>query len=259
MLPQQIISQQKEKINLLYGCYCKDLDSYETSKDFTNADRSGREFFNYLEQCCAESNSDEEMRKNAWNQWLAETCYDTLKLLVIHYQTYREDTNNHDATPSETAYAAMQRMVKSYSPRKKTKEIITLLRKNNLPTYGFDINAKVDSMKILLSILVIISSAIIFISAYFFSAQIPIPLVIGLCLFVVVFISCLYIKKPSGMQYFILRTSFSACIPGLLVSYPGFVEVTFKQLGFEISAIGLLAIFIVIYKMNPAKLSELDK
>ncbi|EEJ8283270.1 hypothetical protein QFB08_003690 [Salmonella enterica] len=111
-------------------------------------------------------------------------------------------------------------------------------------------------MKMSLSVLVMIVTIAIFVLVCFFSAQIPIPLVVGLYLFVVVFISCLYIKRPSRMQYFVIRTLFSACIPGLLASYPGGVEITFKQTDFEMSAIGLLAIFIVIYKINPANLNE---
>ncbi|MDR0219489.1 MAG: hypothetical protein LBI71_11580 [Enterobacteriaceae bacterium] len=199
------------------------------------------------------------MKNSAWNQWIGETCHDVLELLVLHYQRYRVYVKNQSVSPSQTAYSGMQRMVKAYCGKEKAKKLRALLHDNNLPTYGFDNKAKVDPMKIILSILVICASIFIFLSAYFFSDKVPIPLVVGLCFCSIVFISCLYIKKPSGMQYLVIRTFLSASIPGLLVSYPGFIEVTFKQFGFGVSAIGLLAIFIIIYKMNPAKLSELQK
>ncbi len=259
MQAQQIINQQKEKINLLYSKYCEHLDSYMITKDMTEADRSGKELFNYLEQCCAESNSDEDIKSSAWSQWLAETSFEILELLVIHYQTYRSHIGNPSAAPSKMAYAGMQRMVKAYYPRKQAKKLRKLLNENNLPTHGFDNREKLDPMKIILSALVIIASIIIYISSFFFRDKVPVPLVIGLCLCVIVFISCLFIKKPSGMQYLVIRTLLSASIPGLLVSYPGFIELTFNKFGFGISAIGLLAIFFIIYKINPAKLSELDK
>jgi hypothetical protein len=259
MQAQQIINQQKEKINLLYGKYCEDLDSYTITKDMTEADKSGKELFNYLEQCCAESNSDDNIKNTQWNQWLAETCFEILELLVIHYQIYRVHTENPLASPSKMAYAGMQRMVKAYCTKKQAKKLRALLNDNNIPTYGFDNKARTDPMKISLSILVIIAAIIIYISAYYFSDKIPVPLVIGLCLCTIVFISCLFIKKPSGMQYLVIRTFLSASIPGLLVSYPGFIEVTFKKFGFGVSTIGLFAIFFIIYKMNPARLSELDK
>lgn len=51
MQAQQIINQQKEKINLLYSAYCQHLDSYFVTLDMTDADRSGRELFNYVELC----------------------------------------------------------------------------------------------------------------------------------------------------------------------------------------------------------------
>lgn len=259
MQAQQIINQQKEKINLLYRTYCQHLESYFITLDMTDADRSGRELFNYVELCCAEANSDEDIKNSAWNQWLAETCHEILELLVSHYQRYRVHTGNASAAPSKMAYAGMQRMVKSYYSRKDAKQLRKMLNDNGIPTYGFDNKAKLDPMKIFLSILVVVAASIIFVSALYLSDKIPVPLVVGLCLSVIAFITCLFIKNPSGLQYLVIRTFLSASIPGLLASYPGFIELSFKKFGFEVSAIGLLAIFFIIYKMNPAKLSELNK
>ncbi|WP_123809964.1 hypothetical protein [Pantoea vagans] len=259
MQAQQIINQQKEKINLLYSAYCQHLDSYFVTLDMTDADRSGRELFNYVELCCAEANSNEDIKNSSWNQWLAETCHEVLELLVSHYQIYRVHTGNSSAAPSKMAYAGMQRMVKSYYSRKDARLLRKFLNDNGISTYGFDNKAKIDPMKIILSILIMVAAFIIFISALYFSDKVPVPLVIGLCLSVIVFITCLFIKNPSGLQYLVIRTFLSASIPGLLASYPGLIELSFKQFGLEVSAFGLFAIFFIIYKINPAKLSELKK
>lgn len=256
---QQRITQQQEKVNALYEKYCQDLNNYEETKNLNDADKSMKQLCNYLEQCCAMNNSDELLKNSSWNQWIAETCHDVIELLVEHYQRYRIDVNDQTISPSETAYSGMQRMVKAYCGKEKSEKLRELLHDNNLPTFGFDNKEKVDPVKIALAIGVIIVAIIVFLSAYFIGDKVQIPLVIGLCFSSLVFIACLFIKKPSGMQYFVLRTLFSISIPGLLISYPGFVELTFEKYGFGISTAGLFAIFCIIYRLNPAKLSELNK
>ncbi len=255
---QHRISQQQEKVDSLYEKYCKDLHDYQETKNLNDADKSMKQLCNYLEQCCAMNNSDEYLKNSSWNQWVAESCHDVLELLVEHYQRYRTDVNDQTISPSKTAYSGMQRMVKAYCGKEKSEKLRRLLHDNNLPTFGFDNKEKVDPVKIALAIGMIIVAIIVFSCAYFISDKVPTPLVIGLCFSTLVFIFCLFIKEPSGMQYFILRTLFSISIPGMLISYPGFVEVTFEKYGFGISAAGLFAIFCIIYKLNPAKLSELN-
>ncbi|HIE8827431.1 energy-coupling factor transporter transmembrane component T family protein [Klebsiella variicola] len=256
---QNRINQQQEKVNSLYEKYCEDLHEYAKTKNLDNADKSMKQLCNYLEQCCATNNSDEDMRKTSWNQWLAESCHDVLELLVEHYQRYRTYVDDQSISPSKTAYSGMQRMAKAYCGKEKSNNLRALLHDNNLPTFGFDTKEKVDPVKIALTVGVILVAIIIFLSAYFISDRVQLPLIIGLCFSALVFISCLFIKKLSGMQYFVLRTLFSISIPGLLISFPGFIELTFNKYGFGISAVGLFAIFYIIYKLNPAKLSELDK
>lgn len=254
-----IIEKQKNEINVLYDNYTSLLEEHESSGlDFEHAHTAAEKFFNYLENQTAHNNSLEEIKSSDWNQWLAETCHDALELLVTHYNTYRQCKADPNASPSKTAFAGMHRMVKKYYSKRDTKKLRKLLSDNNIPTYGFDNKAKVSSMKKTLSGLMILAAILIFSSAYFTSDKVPIPLVIGIVITCVVFIFCLFVGKPTGLQYFVIRALFSVSIPGLLVCYPGFIELTFNNLGFEVTAIGLLAIFFIIYSVNPAKLSELD-
>ncbi|MFB5744937.1 hypothetical protein ACE38U_08610 [Cedecea sp. S5-13] len=254
-----IIEKQKNEINRLYDNYISSLEEHESSGlDFEHAHSAAEKFFNYLENQTAHNNSLEEIKSSDWNQWLAETCHDALELLVAHYIIYRQCKSAPNASPSKTAFAGMHRMVKKYYSKSDTKKLRKLLSDNNLPTYGFDNKAKVSFMKKGLSALMILAAFLILLPSYLISGTVPIPLVIGVVISCVVFIFCLFVRKPTGLQYFIIRALFSVSIPGLLVCYPGFIELTFNKFGVEVTAIGLLAIFVMIYSVNPAKLSELD-
>lgn len=261
MKSEEIMDRQRKDIRLKHSLYHKDLTNYRDgiTNSFDSAERSGHDFFNYLEEVVSQNDSIDTLQESSWNQWLAETCLNVLYDIHDHFDILSFIYGNNYQKPSPTAFAAMQRTCRKHFGAKKTKEIQDKFSKAGLPIFGFKNRGLIEMKKIGLGVGVVIVSILIFLSALFLKDEIPIPLIVGLCFCSLVFISCLVIKKPSGMQYFILRTLFSISIPGLLVSYPGFIELTFKKYGFEITAFGLFAVFFIIYKLNPAKLSELDE
>lgn len=262
MLTEEIMERQREKIRELQLSYNTDLEEFKKnipnkSLDFTKAHSSGIDFFNYLEEIVSQNNSTLDGEHNSWHQWLAETCYHVLMDIVEHYKILKM-IGKRFQKPSPTSFSAMQRIVKKYFSSDIHKELKNKFLAEDLPVYGFNVKERINMKRLGLSILVVIIMALLFVLVFFFNKIIPIPLSIGLLFTTLLVIISIYVKNPTPFQYFIFRSLLSVCIPGLLVCFPGFIEVSYEKAGMSITAIGLLAIFLLIYKMNPAKLMKVD-
>jgi len=59
--------------------------------------------------------------------------------------------------------------------------------------------------------------------------------------------------EPTSYQYFVFRTVLSASVAGIAVFIPGLLDIS---LGKWLKASGALAIFVIVYYVNPANLAE---
>ena len=59
--------------------------------------------------------------------------------------------------------------------------------------------------------------------------------------------------EPTSFQYFVFRTVLSAAVAGIAVFIPGLLDI---NLGKWLKASGALAIFVLVYYVNPASLAE---
>ncbi len=226
----EIIEGQKKEINELYSNYITMLTSFLNREcNFDEVHSTGEALFSYLEQCTAQNNSSENLKESSWNQWLAETCIDVLELIPEHYKAYRTQKNDYTLSPSSTAFAAMQRLVKSYD-REKAKLIREQFEKLKLPVYGFDKKGK-SHMRKTHERWAAFSFGIFFIIFL---------LVVAIC-----------IPSPSQFQYTLFRIVLSLAAAGFTTFIPGFIEVKFST---WLRAGGALAIFAVVYWIAPAAL-----
>lgn len=58
---------------------------------------------------------------------------------------------------------------------------------------------------------------------------------------------------PTSFQYFVFRTVLSAAVAGIAVFIPGLLDIT---LGKWLKTSGALAVFVLVYYVNPANLAE---
>lgn len=226
----EIIEGQKKEINELYSNYTTMLISFLNEEClFDDVHSAGESFFSYLEQCTAQNNSTENLKESTWNQWLAETCIDVLELISQHYKTYRTQKNDNTLSPSSTAFAAMQRLVKRYDPEK-AKLIREQFKKMNLPVYGFDKKGKSHMTK---------------------THERWAAFCFGIFFIVFLLVVAIFIPTPSQFQYTLFRIVLSLAAAGFTTFAPGFIEVKFST---WLRAGGALAIFAVVYWIAPAAL-----
>jgi hypothetical protein len=134
--------------------------------------------------------------------------------------------------PSERAFSNTQVFIKTFEPDKAS-DLKSKFTKINLPTYGFDSNIKYTGMKS--------------------KNQIKIGIVLGTLFLIVMIIIALLVSCPTKFQSIVFRIILSLAAASFSMILSGSINVTAKK---TITATGALAIFVLIYFWNPAKLSD---
>jgi hypothetical protein len=203
--------------------------------------RRGNAYFNYSEEFVGNSDLLGAHKSPLWAQGFAEDCAEILRSLPGHLAFLEAATEQSAMAcspdmlrPGPTAYANMQRMVVRYLDAKEAGALKDLLMKANLPTYGFQNEAREFMNK---------------------KTQMFMSFGFGVTFVIVLIVLSIAFPEPTRLQYQVFRTVLSLAGAGVVALFPGFIEVKF---GNWLRAGGALAVFAILYFMNPAQLAAPD-
>lgn len=235
--------------------YANNATSYEHTELANKLEDSGNELFHELEVSAAKCLDNQNL--SYASETVAEYCHSFIDTLLDHYELMRDIYCDDGYSPSKTAYSSIQRMLKTYYPNdlECIRERFEDLR---ITTYGFDTKPKVEKMRFGLSIIISIVIIIMVILSLVLNDKGSIPFILGSFLLCTAFITTLYIPNPTSSQHDTFRIFLSIATAGVITAFPGFAQFTYtNEYGYTLTATGSLAIFLVIFFLNPAKLREL--
>lgn len=209
----------------------------ERCSAFLRCQQSGNAYFNYAEEFVGNSDLLGAHRSALWAQGFAEDCCEILGSLPMHIDFLTAASletalpcTREQLTPGSTAYASMQRMVITYLDPKEVQKLKTLFQEKGLPIYGFEHEAQEFMGK---------------------ATQTAISIGFGVSFIVVLLVLSIAFPNPTPFQYQVFRTVLALAGAGAAAAFPGFIEIRF---GKWLRAGGALAVFAVLYFVNPAQL-----
>lgn len=200
-----------------------------------NVQRAGTDYFNFVEEFVGNSELLGAGESALWAQGFAEDCAEVLSSMPQHYEVLEEGFSKlkpelaKHVIPGKTAFANMQRMVAKYLDGPTARDLRESFTQAGLPIFGFGNAAKEFMSKKLQTILCFGFGAVF------------ILLLIGIALCV---------PNPTAFQYVIFRTVLALAGGAAVATFPGFIEL---KLGNWLRAGGALAVFAVLYLINPAQ------
>lgn len=243
---EQDVMDARSRISQLKADYMRHIELYlSTSSDDKAAkgmaalmcQKSGAAYFNCAEEFVGTSDLLGAHRSALWAQGFAEDCAEILGSLPAHIGFLKEafskagiavETDTY--IPGKTAYANMQRMVVKYLNRDLSKNLENRFRQSNLPTYGFENEAREFMSK---------------------TVQVYLGFGFGVA-FIIVLLAIAFLKPdPSDFQYSVFKTVLALAGGGVACMIPGFIEV---RIGPWVRAGGAIAVFVVLYFFSPASL-----
>jgi hypothetical protein len=198
----------------------------------------GTRYFNFVENFVGSSGLLGAHANGKWVTGFAETCHNILNAFVIHMkflQSYSDKIGTAFEQPDITAYANMQRMVKEYLPKEQWQEIEKVFKENSLPIAGFEhmgANDLIETPK----------------------WQLITGLIIGSVFALIILIAVIFIPNPTLTQFFIFRGIFAISLAAIAAIVPGFLNVESRFQSFSIKATGAIAVFVIIWLLNPPAL-----
>lgn len=246
---KSIISAKKEIYRNAVQDFCEAAECGATVKECQEKLRQvhelGNQYFNYIEEFVVNSDLLGAHKNDWWVTGFAEDCAEHLKTLMHHYNLLygcsEKKGYTYPATvkPGTTSYANIQRMVVEYLPPEISEQLHQQFKAANLPTYGFEYPVSISSKGQP-------------------KWQLIVGLVVGSVLLVAVIIMSLIIPNPSTWQVFVFRGTFALSISAIAAIVPGFLNVQTRYKGkrfvFAIWAGGAIAIFVIIWMINPPAL-----
>jgi len=218
-----------------------DLSSPALRRAFLDCQKAGSDYFNFVETFVGDSDLLGAHDNSKWVTGFAEDCYVILKSMINHYnflRSYAADfgLTHENVTPSEMAFANMQRMVIQLMERERGEELKKLFLINNLPIRGFDM-AETNPRQALPTWQVMGVPAL------------------GLALLLGMIGIAIEISNPTEWQKFIFRGSFSMALAAISSVVPGFLyirsHIQRQRSYFALSAGGAIAVFVLVWKVNP--------
>ena len=247
---EQDVVAAKDHLSLLKKEYMAEVSAYYAFQGKSTRDRgnlvlkcqqSGNAYFNYAEDFVGNSDLLGAHRSALWAQGFAEDCAEILRSLPQHVKFLAAASSQAGLPcspelfrPGNTAYANMQRMVIKYLTSTECKSVQQLFENAFLPTYGFTNEAQEFMGK---------------------TAQTIISISFGVAFIILLIILSIRFPEPTRFQYQVFRTVLALAGAGAAAAFPGFIEVKF---GKWLRAGGALAVFAVLYFVNPAKLAGID-
>lgn len=251
---EQTVAKAEEQLSKLKDEYVSYLtpiavkvksDNYEPSiEELLRCQQLGNKYFNFLETFVGTSDLLGAHDSGLWITGFAETCNSVLNAYITHInflRSYKDILGGEAIEPERLAFANMQRVVKRYLGSEDSKKIHALYIDNSLPVKGFVVEAHEDVKKTP-------------------TWQVITSVGIGLfCLLGILTLS-LIIPEPTEWQGFVFRGCFALGLAAVAVIVPGFLNVNAQVRGagnyFKIVAGGAIAIFIVIWLINPPSIKS---
>lgn len=248
MTNEQAVIQAEAEIDKLKQAYIDHLNPIvlkiqeqgeePSLQDLLACQQLGAKYFNFIETFVGNSGLLGAHANGKWVTGFAETCHSVLKAYVVHVnflRSYSGKLSGSLAQPDDAAYANMQRMTKEYLPQPQWQKIESLFRENSLPASGFEYAGANDLNKTP-------------------KWQLITGLVIGVLFALLILISAIFIPNPTPTQFFIFRGIFSVSLAAIAAIIPGLLNVESRFQKFSIRATGAIAVFIIVWLLNPPAL-----
>lgn len=212
-----------------------------TVTELLECQRLGAKYFNAVENFVASSGLFGAHDKGVWITNFAETCHSVLGAYMNHIRILRVHakylTQVH-VEPDPMSMASMQRMVKEYCTKKRSRDLFKAFKKAKLPTEGFTVAAHQDREKL---------------PAW----QLITCMVIGIFLLLGMGAIALFVPTPTEFQGWVFRGIFALSLTCVIAGVPGFMKMKlrFSSLGQMMSVVagGSLVMFFLIWLINPPK------
>jgi hypothetical protein len=247
---EQDVVAAKATLASLKKAYMAELTAYyalqskpgrERCDQVLKCQQSGSAYFNFAEDFVGNSDLLGAHKSALWAQGFAEDCAEILKSLPQHISFLIAASSQAGLPcsselfrPGNTAYANMQRMVSKYLTSDECNSVKKVFDEASLPTYGFTNEAREFMSK---------------------KAQMIISISFGVSFIILLIVLSIRFPEPTKFQYQVFRTVLALAGAGAAAAFDGFIEVKF---GKWLRAGGALAVFAVLYFVNPAQLAAAD-
>ncbi|WP_125782554.1 hypothetical protein [Pseudoalteromonas rubra] len=198
----------------------------------------GTKYFNFVENFVGNSGLLGAHANGKWVTGFAETCHSVLFALVEHVkflESYSSTLKGALVKPNTGAYANMQRMTKEYLPKEHWQQLQSLFIENSLPILGFQFAGANDLKETP-------------------KWQLITGLVVGIFFAVVILVAAFLIPTPTSTQFFIFRGVFAISLAAIASIIPGLLNVEARFQKGSVRATGAIAVFIVVWLINPPAL-----
>lgn len=243
---QQVVDIEK-RLNELKSNYrdflTSIIDMADTNKPRLNEllqiQKIGSEYFNYAEQFVGNSGLLGAHANGKWVTGFAESCYSILETYIEHMKLLRSKNKQYGLNvpiePNIHAYANMQRMIVEYLPKKESEELKKKFINNNLPVHGFRYKGAENMEK---------------------RSQWReiVGVILGTIGMIAIIVIALFNPELSEKQFLIFRGIFALCSAMLVILIPGALNVQSNWNKMSIKATGAIAVFIIIWMINPPSL-----
>jgi hypothetical protein len=251
---EQAVAEAEDQLSNLKGEYLFFLtpiaiktksDNYTpTLEELLSCQQLANKYFNYLESFVGTSDLFGAHNSGLWITGFAETCRSVLNAYVVHVnflRSHKEILGSENIEPDLLAFANMQRIVKQYLDAEHSGNLHALYHKNNLPESGFKVEAHKNIQKTP-------------------KWQTITSVAIGLIAVITVLVLSVIIPEPTEWQGFVFRGCFALGLAAVAVIVPGFLNVDAQVRGagnyFKIVAGGAIAIFVIIWLINPPSIQS---
>jgi hypothetical protein len=208
--------------------------------------RKGLKYFNYAEEFVGNSGLLGAHEDNFWVTGFAEDCATILGSLPLFYGLVRKAFSqvSHASLdllePPTHAFANLQRMVVRHLEKAHAEELRDQLVAANLPVHGFDNPIMQKESKVP-------------------TWQLVVGVVVGVALIFLLLAAAYLVPSPTVFQIFVLRAVLAAAVAAFAGILPGFLHVGWLSKRSYLRAGGALAVFIVIWLVNPPALISESK
>lgn len=248
MTNEQAVIQAEAEIERLKQAYVEYLNpivikmherkSPPSLNELLTCQKLGSSYFNFIKNFVGSSGLLGAHANGKWVTGFAETCHSVLNAFVVHVNFLRSHSETLQGSlkePDESAYANMQRMTKEYLPKEKWVKLKDLFLNNSLPIAGFDYSGANDLNKTP-------------------KWQLILGLIIGLLFAIITLCAAIFIPNPTPTQFFVFRGFFAVSLAAIAAIIPGLLTVESRFQKFSIRATGAIAVFIIVWLLNPPQL-----
>lgn len=209
-----------------------------TLQELLTCQQLGTKYFNFIENFVGNSGLLGAHANGKWVTGFAETCQSVLSALVVHVNFLRSYSSILKVAleePNTGAYANMQRMTKEYLPKVQWQQLESSFKENSLPISGFKFAGANDLKETP-------------------KWQLITGLVIGILFALIILIAVVSIPNPTSTQFFIFRGVFAISLAAIAAIIPGLLNVESRFQKFSIKATGAIAVFVIVWLLNPPAL-----